>query len=517
MTATARCPEQHDPINIGNDWNPSDDDTYVQQAVDRLQRAIRIPTQSYDDMGSPDKDDRFKIMGQFHQFLEQTFPRTHESLQVEKVATYGLLYTWQGSQQHLKPIVLMAHQDVVPVNPSTVDRWTHEPFSGDLDDQGWIWGRGAADCKNTLIGILSAIEKLAEEDFKPRRTIVLSFGTDEEIGGSRTAKPLSELLLSRYGHDGIEFILDEGFTGVDKSFGRTFALLGMAEKGAVSVKVSVSTNGGHASVPPHHTGIGVLSRLLVELEDQPFETSLKQDSPVIQYLECAATYGQMNKQLKKQIRNPKKWKSLVQTLTNKDPIMRAFLGTTQAINLIQGGIKINALPEFTTASINYRIDFKSSVNSTLKHIQKVIEPVVVKKFNFTFKGFDEVDHLSNHNKPSDGDEAFGQGKVRLETIGDSALEPAPITQPTGDAFKIMSGTIKHVFEGAIVAPSGMIANTDTKWTWDLTPNIYRFVPASLDQVKNFHTVDERIHQDAHITGVRFFYKLIRNAQGQEEE
>ncbi|KAM0791887.1 hypothetical protein ACM66B_004142 [Microbotryomycetes sp. NB124-2] len=515
--AASKCPAQADPINIGNDWDPAADSDYVTQALDRLRGAIRIPTQSYDDMGKPDQDERFEPMGKLHDFLKSSYPRTYETLQVDTVASYGLLYTWQGSDESLKPIVLMAHQDVVPVNPSTVDRWQHEPFSGDLDDDGWVWGRGAADCKNTLIGILSAVEKLAEEDFKPRRTILLSFGSDEEIGGSRTAKPLSELILSRYGHSGVELIVDEGFTGVDHSFGRTFARLGMAEKGAVSVKVIVSTNGGHASVPPHHTGIGVLSRLLVELENKPSPIKLEEQSPVLQYLQCAADYGQVDKKLKKRIRNRKEWSKLGKEMADEDPIMRAFLGTTQAINLINGGIKVNALPEYTTATINYRIDFSSSVNETLSHIKQVLSPVVKKEFNMTFSAF-ETPHIDDGDlskTETGGDQVFGQGKVTLVVVGDSALEPAPLTPAQGQAFELMSGTIKHVFKGAIVAPSGMIANTDTKWTWDLSRNIYRFVPASLDLIKGFHTVDERIHKDAHLTGIRFFYKLLLNAQGTE--
>ncbi|KAK4046749.1 hypothetical protein OIV83_005854 [Microbotryomycetes sp. JL201] len=521
-SAAAKCPRQVDPINIGHDWDPSKDADYVTKALDRLRGSIRIasplpPTQSYDDMGKPEDDDRFKPMGQLHAFLKSSYPRTYETLQVEEVAKYGLLYTWKGSDDSLKPIVLMAHQDVVPVNPSTIDRWQHEPFSGDLDDDGWVWGRGAADCKNTLIGILSAVEKLMDEDFEPRRTILLSFGSDEEIGGSRTAKPLAELILSRYGHDGIELIVDEGFTGVDQSFGRTFARLGMAEKGAVSVKVSVSTNGGHASVPPHHTGIGVLSRLLVELEDEPSEVKLEQGSPVLQYLQCAADYGQVDKKFKKRIRNKKEWKKLGKDMADRDPIMRAFLSTTQAINLVNGGIKVNALPEYTTATINYRIDFQSSVNETLSHIKSVLEPVVKKQFNMTFEAFESHDEDGIAVQETGGDEVFGHGTVKLVVVGDSALEPAPLTPASGYAFDLMSGTIKHVFKGAIVAPSGMIANTDTKWTWDLTRNIFRFVPASLDLIKGFHTVDERIHKDAHLTGIRFFYKLILNAQGQESD
>lgn len=124
-------------------------------------------------MAGPE-DPRFDIMGDLHGYLEKTFPRVWATLDVETVQKWGLLLTWKGSDDKLKPVVLMAHQDVVPVNPSTVDQWTYPPFDAHLDESGWIWGRelhpsspqseeplltvsytpsvagGTADCKNTV-------------------------------------------------------------------------------------------------------------------------------------------------------------------------------------------------------------------------------------------------------------------------------------------------------------------------------------------------------------------------------
>ena len=124
-------------------------------------------------------------------------------------STYGLLYTWQGSDDKLKPLVLMAHQDVVPVPASTVDAWTHPPFSGHYDGR-YIWGRGSSDCKNQLIAEMETVELLLAADFKPKRTIIMSFGFDEEISGRQGAGHLSKFLIDRYGEDSIAAIVDEG-------------------------------------------------------------------------------------------------------------------------------------------------------------------------------------------------------------------------------------------------------------------------------------------------------------------
>jgi len=212
-----------------------------------------------------------------------------------------------------------------------------------------------------LIGIFSTFDKLlSEPDYTPDRTIIASMGYDEEIGGSRSAAYLAKKLEERYGKDGISLVLDEGFTGVDEAYGQKFVRFGLAEKGAVDLVLEVFTQGelavfvlcqavcvdrftagGHSSVPlGPHTGIGVLARLLVALEDHPAEVNLKAGNPMLSYLNCAADYGNMDKHLKKKVRNPRKWKQLGEELAASNPILRSFLSTSQAIDLVNGGVKV---------------------------------------------------------------------------------------------------------------------------------------------------------------------------------
>lgn len=351
---------------------------------------------------------------------------------------------------------------------------------------------------------------------------------------------------------------------MDVSYGRTFAHLGMAEKGAVTLDIEVLTPGGHSSMPPEHTGIGILSLLLVELEKNPSPPMLREGNPMLAELLCGAEHGTMHPALKARVDDHREWRQLGVEMARKNPILRAFLGTTQAIDLVHGGIKVgvevlavpvgfadlqklmhqvNALPELSSASANYRIDFLSSVNETLTRLASILEPVAA-SLNMTFDAFGTHPDATNN-------------VVRLRSR--APLEPAPLTPSHGPAFELMSGTVKHVFEGAIVAPSGMIgelavlscdctgrsgltfrrrlsppsANTDTKWTWNLTRNIYRFVPSIQEHIQGYHTVNEResrrgaglrrradrftaftgIHTDAHISAIRFFHTLIRNTDG----
>jgi len=71
---------------------------------------------------------------QFHTYLEETFPNVHSTLTWETVNEYSLLYRWAGADPSLAPMGILAHIDVVPVEPGTEDNWTHGAYEGRLDD-----------------------------------------------------------------------------------------------------------------------------------------------------------------------------------------------------------------------------------------------------------------------------------------------------------------------------------------------------------------------------------------------
>ncbi|KAG0660965.1 hypothetical protein C6P46_004238 [Rhodotorula mucilaginosa] len=505
-TVVPACPSQPPARDIGPDWTPLDEPGYKTLAVERLVGAIRTRTETFDDYGTPYTDPRFDKFAAFHDYLESSFPSVFATLQVEKPQKFGLLVTYAGKKGHaalgaaaLKPIVLMAHQDTVPVDPGTVPEWEHPPFSGHLDEAGWIWGRGAIDCKNTLVGILAAFERLLKEGFVPDRDIILSSSFDEEIGGFRAARHIAAALEERYGRNGVAMIVDEGFGGIVNVFDRTFAMFAVAEKGAVSLQLDVASPGGHSSMPPKYTSIGVLAKLISALEDNADQPALRLGSPKVGELQCYAEHGKMGTLFRKSIQSPVLWPYVARQLSKRDKLSQAALHTTQAVDLIHGGVKLNALPESATAMINYRIEYTSSVNATIEHTSSVIEPIV-KKLGLAY---DKLGSKSN----------VTQNVVRLSVVEHSAYEPAPITRTEGPTWDLMVGTAKHLWPGAIAGPTGMMANTDTKHSWNLTRNIYRFVPATIDQVKGFHTINEAVHTDAHLSAIRFFYKLIRNTEG----
>lgn len=183
-----KCPVQPNPLNVGEDWNPLTDQAYGELAAKRLSRAVQIPTESFDNLPKDGSDPSFDKHYVFSNFIESEYPKLYQTLKHETVNSHAHLFTWEGSNKSLKPILLMAHTDTVPVLPETLSQWSYPPFEGSItrnatpDTPGtWLWGRGVSDCKNSLLGIYGAVERLVIEGYKPKRTIIISNGYDEEV------------------------------------------------------------------------------------------------------------------------------------------------------------------------------------------------------------------------------------------------------------------------------------------------------------------------------------------------
>ncbi|KIY67415.1 carboxypeptidase S [Cylindrobasidium torrendii FP15055 ss-10] len=522
-----RCPQSSPLIPAGNKetWDDIRDlvgsDNFKTKAIDWLAGAVKIPTQSYDGMAAPGADARWEIFGEFHAYLAEAFPLVYKSLSVKKVNTYGLLFEWTGKDTSLKPILLAGHQDVVPVHPNTVKEWTHPPFSGHFDGTS-IWGRGSADDKCGLVGILITVESLLEKGFQPTRSVVLSFGFDEEVSGPQGAQELAKELKASYGEDAFALIVDEGSGYVD-TYGTPLATPGIGEKGYIDTRVEIAAPGGHSSVPPPHTSIGMLAALLVEMENNPFELKLNKDDILYGTIQCAAAYG---KSVPEELKDAIEWSlysqkgmHALEKIIFQDKLMSSLVGTTQAIDLINGGVKTNALPEQAFAIVNHRVSTLSNVDAVKARDTNVLKHLA-QKFNLTYTAFDELISTGAPEKTLVLSEAFGH-----------SLEPAPLTPTSGAesaAYKLLSGTIKatynahHGVDGdnsIAVAPGMMTGNTDTRYYWDLSPHIFRYNHqgsfGKLDKdgkiAGGIHTVNEHIKVDSFLEMILFFTTLILNA------
>ncbi|KAI0076558.1 carboxypeptidase S [Panus rudis PR-1116 ss-1] len=511
--------------------------SFQEDAFASLGGAIRIPTEMYDDLLSPGHDPRWEVFGDFHEYLTTRFPNVHQTLERTTVNTYALVYKWRGTDEALKPILLTAHQDVVPVDPSTVGNWVYPPFSGHYDGE-WIWGRGSCDDKVDLISQLTAIETLIDHGYRPERTVVLAYGIDEERGGAEGASAIRDYLLQTYGRNAFAILIDEGGS-MEAREDLMFAAPAVAEKGYFDLRIEVSSPGGHSSVPPAHTSIGILASVIVQLEANPHEPGIRREDTYFQTLQCQAAYDpEMDDDLRGLIKHSRyddsALKDLEKTLFQSRQA-KALGGTTQATDLIGGGVKTNALPENAWAIVNHRIASHSSISSVKAHIMDTTLPIV-KKHGLSLNAFGR--------NVSHGDVALANGLLTLSEAREKGLDPAPVTPTTDNpAFTFLSGTIVSVGKTSVrwdhpenmtivVGPGIMTGNTgmsesyytsysgihdvyfllDTRYYWDLTPNIFRYRHVSqFDKYNGAHTVNEALFADAMIDLIRFFTTIILNA------
>ncbi|KAH9945712.1 carboxypeptidase S [Amylocystis lapponica] len=521
--SSALCPQASPliPEKNGELWQSMIEtyksDAFLGRAVNWLSGAVQIPTPSFDQMLPVGEDPRWEVFAPLHEYLLKVFPQTHATLELTKVNTYGLVYVWKGSDSSLKPLLLTAHQDVVPVNPDTYDQWVHPPFSGYFDGK-LIWGRGSRDDKSGLIGIMSAVESLLESGFKPTRGIVLAFGFDEETSGTHGAQAIGEYMLSRFGENAFAMLVDEGGK-ITKEYGAYIALPSVGEKGYIDIRLSVTSPGGHSSVPPRHTSIGILAALLVQYEENPIPPVLSRHSPMFSTAQCLAAHApdvssSLRKTIAKAATSDKALRAAQEALF-EDSTFEALVGTTQAIDLIDGGVKTNALPENAEAVVNHRIATDSSVDAVKEHSTAILKSVAA-GFNLSYTAFGSS--ISGEGLPA-------YGTLTLSDAWGTALEAAPVTPSGPDAapFQLLSGTIKSTWKNyhsssgegdIVVAPSLVSGNTDTRFYWALTEHIFRYnhyFAGSGTGLEGVHTINEACVADGFIEIIGFFTTLILNA------
>jgi carboxypeptidase PM20D1 len=436
-----------------------------------LAAAIRFPTISMQDSGPA-----LAPMRAFHGYLAQSFPRTYATLAHEVVEPANLLFQWHGTDSTLEPVVMMSHMDVVPVETGSESGWTHPPFSGDIAD-GYVWGRGALDDKVGVLATLEAVEQLVAQGHHPRRTVYLAFGDDEEVEGHGAAAIVA-LLKSRGVHPLVA--IDEGSAivrGVIPGISRPVALIGIAEKGHMSVRLTVESAGGHSSMPPPRTAVGVLARAIDRLETHPLPGRL--DGAVAGMLEELGR----EMPLSSRIAMANLWltRPLVIRMLSRSPATNATLRTTTAPTMIQGSPKENVLPIRAQAIVNFRIIPGETPETVLEHVRRVVDDSTV-----------------------------------AIALAEPPAPPSPVSSTTSRAYETLARDIAALEPNAIVAPSLVVGATDSRHYAGYARDVYRFLPmqigaADLDRV---HGTNERIGVHDYARGVAFMTLLISDLSSQ---
>jgi carboxypeptidase PM20D1 len=440
------------------------------QAAIHLSQAIQIRTVSNQNKA----DNDWAEWDRLHAWLATTYPAAHKAMTREILPNKALVYTWQGSNPALAPIILMAHQDVVPVTAGTEGDWKHAPFSGEIAE-GAIWGRGAIDDKGTLVMMFEAAEAMAAKGFKPKRTVVFVSGQDEEAGGSG-ARAANELLKAR----GVKalFVLDEGMAVV-KDFpmvGRPVAVIGVGEKGYATLKIVAPSTGGHSSAPPKETGVETLSKAVLAITSHPFP--MKFEGPGADMIRAIAPYA--GGIVKVAAANSWLFGPVLVNSLSKSPASAATLHTTIAPTMLKGSPKENVLPQDATAWINYRIAPGQTATDVMNRAKAAT------------KGLD----------------------VQLSWAGGIAADPSPVSSTTSEGWTLLAVLASD--KGTIpVAPGLVTAGTDSRYMTGVSSDIYRFSPihASINEFGMIHGTNEHMTLENLTRMTDFFTRLIATSAG----
>ncbi len=417
--------------------------------------------------------DQFEAL---HAHLQARYPKLHAAMKREVVAGLSLLYTWPGSDPAAKPILLMAHQDVVPIASGTEKDWQAEPFAGTLRD-GFVWGRGAWDDKANLISQMEAIEMLANAGFKPRRTIYLAFGADEEVGGLRGAKAIAKLLADRQVK--LDFVIDEGLLiteGVLPGLKAPAAIIGIAEKGYMSVALGVGATPGHSSMPPPQgtSAIAMMSAALSRLDNNQFPARIQ--GVAREMFETVAP--EMSGFGRVALSNLWLFGPVVRKQLAAGASTNAMMHTTTALTIINAGNKENVLPGRAEATVNFRLLPGDTQASVMDHVKQTV----------------------------------ANERVDVKVLP-GATEPSRVAPTDSASYRLIERTVRELFPGTIVAPGLMIGGTDSQHFELVADHIFKFSPvrAKAEDLPRFHGTNERISTANLAELIRFYHRLVSQA------
>jgi carboxypeptidase PM20D1 len=437
-----------------------------EESAKHLSSLIQIETISHENYA----DNVMENWTRLHKTLEKTYPHVHKTMKREIIGDASLLFTWAGKDASLEPVLLAAHQDVVPFETISLDQWKYPPFSGKIAD-GFIWGRGTLDIKSQLVSLLEAAEKLIAAGYQPERTVMFGFGSDEEVFGNG-AKAIVAELQKRGIH--LAAMMDEGgciYDGIIPGLKSYAAAIGVAEKGYLSLKVWVDAEPGHSSTPGKVTATGILVHALDRLVAHPFPVRVNMVTNMFNKLGAVATPIM-------QVAFSNLWLfgGLVKKQLLDNSETAATIRTTTAVTILSGGVKDNVIPGHAEAVVNFRLLPGETIATACERIRAIIK----------------------------------DDRVQFEPLRGNAWEASPVSPDDSAAYLHIASTVREFFPGTPCAPYNMLGGTDARNYYAVCDNVYRFSPYLMtpEDLARIHGLNERISIDAFAMMIEFFYRLI---------
>lgn len=452
-------------------WPPPADATPARDGIDkRLSRMIQLPTISVEIDATG-----LTVFTDFEELLEQLYPLIHQHLAKEKIGELGLVFDWAPAEPNDRPpVVLMAHFDVVPV-AGQESEWEFPPFEGRIE-HGEVFGRGALDDKGSLCTLLEAVENLLAEGWAPPVRVLVCLGGDEEDHG-HAARQIAETFRDRGVHPA--FVIDEGGAITEIPFPGVpgwFAMVGLAEKGVMTVELSVTAAGGHASAPSGLTAVGRIAKVVAKLNRNPFPP--RAPRTVSEMFTAIAEHAEPRYAAAYRLVGRAGWISAA-ALPWAGNEAAALVRTTLAATMIEGGSSSNVLPSAASATLNIRTNIGESTATVMARLRRVIDdPQVV---------------------------------IRVV----EADEPTAEAATDNTAWQLIRDAVHAGYPGVATLPYLTMAATDGRHWHRFVRDVYRFSPLPMDaaQRASIHGVNERVSIDALKRGERFYRALLQGLTG----
>lgn len=406
----------------------------------------------------------------FHKVLDKEFPNVTEKCEKIDIGGDLLLYKWSG-KSNTRPLVLMAHQDVVP---AVGGDWKYPPYSATIED-GKVYGRGAMDCKNTLFSTIQAVDELIAEGFVPEQDVYLSYSDCEETGG-----PGAEVARDWFKANGITpfLVVDEGGAIIRKTtkfMTKDVAAVGILEKGYADVKFIARGKGGHSSQPPKNTPIARLAAFVNYCEKH---TVFK---PKMSKAAKAMIYGMgdaLTPPLKlfcKTIGLNGWWVSKLAPKINAS-YGNSMFATSMVFTMSQGSAAPNVIPQEAWVNANLRIAPTDTCEKCFKILEKI-----AKKFD-------------------------------LEMQVDLQRNASPMIDLNGEGYQSFKKALNKVYPDVAVVPYLMFGGTDCRVLQQIATHAIRCTPCTLsfDQLGGMHASNENVDIKSVEKCVGFFKTFIRD-------
>ena len=427
----------------------------------KLSKMLQVET-----ISEPNQQDRSKFL-EFHKVLEKEFPNVHKVCE-KNVLNGSLLFCWKGSGEK-EPIMLMSHHDVVEAG----GEWDHEAFSGDIDETGRVWGRGAVDTKASLCCIFGAVEELIADGYKPPMDVYIASSCTEEVSGD--GGPAIAAFLKEKGVK-LDLILDEGGMILEAPIGGAngiYAMVGVVEKGYGDVKFIAHGNGGHASAPGKNTPLVRLGKFMAAIEKKnPFKAHL---TPTVREM-FSRMAPNMSFPLKMIMANLWLFEGLLtKLLPSINAAAGAMIRTTLAFTKAKGSDGLNVLPQTAYVTGNMRYIHHQPTDESIQLISDIAK------------------------------------KYDIETEVLYKDYPCPIVDFNSRQFHLVEAVVDKVFPGVGTCPYVMTGGTDCKFYSEVCDNAIRLAPLFIDkqQYASIHGLNENISQGVLPKAVDFYKEIIK--------